>query len=652
MKRVNFRPILFAAMGVVFGIFLYFTCQFESLRAYDFVFCALFCYFFIFRPFVWRRVLLLFLVFVFFCGAGALSAHLFTQNYFTGLESGEYTVEGTAVSVVNKRGYANVVLEGVELDGIPVSGKLCVKISAEWARVGDVLSFREEVTRYTREEVFRDEDKLYYFIEDIRYGATVDEAERAGESGNPFLQLNGALYDALHANMPKDDADVSYALLTGSGGSMDETLADAVQKGGIAHIFAVSGLHIGILFTAVYLISFPLKRWRFIPPFLVAMCYCALCSFTVSSIRAVIMCTVGGVLLSLGKKKDFIEGIALASLVVLLLFPAEWLSAGFRLSFGACVGLALFSGGFARALQRLRLPKFLSAYLASSLAVQIFTFPVLIECFGYFSLWGTLLNFFVIPALPALFLGLILTALGGLLFPAAAGTLLSLPSGLIGVMNYAFSAANLTAVLTGFSMGASGVVWLTACVGLSERVYFKPKIRALLAGGFALLFILCLLFENLVFFGCKIICYQARGCSYALVRTPTEAVLVLGEDATLSDCQEFLSKQYAGELTAIVLLGEGTPAFNVAAFLPSESIYAMREQETGLRETTVLFQEEISLGSLFFRYYSPERALLYAEDSVVELCFSREGAFSADLFVGEGCGDLIFYLAGDIIIER
>ncbi len=639
-------------MGLVFGIFLYFSCRFPAFRPYDLALFVIFLFFLMRRPFAWKRLGILLLTFALFAGMGGLFAHVYTKNYFSGKPQGEYRVTGRAEQVIHKHGYTTVVLGRASFNGEEVKGKLRVQISQEGIRVSDEIAFTAQINRIGEEEFFSTEEHLSEFTQDIRYTAQTDEIEKTGISKSPFLRLNGAIHDCLHENMPRDEADVAYALLTGSGGNMDATLSDAVRKGGIAHIFAVSGLHIGILFSAVYLLCRPLKKWRLLPACALAFSYCALCSFTVSSLRAAIMCTVGGGLRVLGRKRDFVESISLSALILLTLFPAEWLSVGFRLSFGACVGLALFAGGLSRAFKRLKIPKFFGEYFAASIAVQAFTFPILMQSFGYLSLWGTLINFFVIPALPVLFLGLILCTLFSLCIPVVAPALLTLPQGMIALLSYAFSAFDFTATLSGFSIGAGSAVWLIGCLVLSERFRMTWRVRTIVASGFVVLFTLCVLLENLVLYGCKITCYERKDTSCILVRTKRESVLILDGEITLSDCEQFLQKNYGGTLSAVVILDTDGSACNVAAFLPTERVYSAKEYTTGLRETQLIAQENFQVGELSFCYLTQERLLVFAEDCTVEVCFTQSEGLKADLFVGEGCGGLIFYLTNGIIRAR
>lgn len=641
--RINSRPLLFCALGTAFGILLYARCRFGGFSFSDFILFALLLVF-AYLPVSLRRVLLVTLPFVLFALFGALSAHLYTENFLRGPAEGTYEISGTVESFSVRNGYTRCELGSLTIDGDSCGGILEGNFPSEEIRAGDRLFFTAELVRSVlpaNGEIGR------AFIENIRYTASSASLEKTEDSCDLFLRFNGALYDVLHKNMPRNEADVSYALLTGNSSVMEYSLSDAVRKGGIAHIFAVSGLHIGILYAAVSLALRPLGRWRFLPASALSLCYCAVCGFSVSSVRAVIMCFALGLNGALGRKSDFIQSLSFAAVVVLFLNPAQWFGAGFRLSFGACAGLALFSGSLSRGMKKF--PSFLRNYCSANFSVQIFTFPVLVDCFGYFSVWGTVLNFFLIPCLPVLFLCVLACSVFALIVAPAAHIFLALPAGLVSALLFLLSAADFTYVLTGFTLGAASAVFTVGCVFLSERVRLGRRARAALAAGIGILFCLIVVMENVVFFGCRI----NAGENMALVRTPHASVLVVGEGATLSSCTDFLARTYGGRLDAVAVLGEDESALvNVAAFLPAKKIYARREIQTGLRETEILFCETFEEGELSFRYEGAEKLSMLTRYGVTEFDFYGSPALGADLFVGRGQTGLIFYLENGMIYSR
>ncbi len=641
---VNFRPILFCALGLVYGIALYFRIRFGGFAPSDLLFLALFPM--AAFPFGKKRVLAVLLSFLLFSGAGAGFAHAGAERFLSGPKEGEYHINGTVYELIEEDDITFAVLGRLSFDKKRCGGKMQIDLETYGIREGDVIAFDAEVLR----NPISGKEGEYCFSADLRYVAAAREVQLIGKTRDPMLLLRAALHRTLDRHLDPTRAEVAYALLTGNSHGMDEGLLEEVRRGGIAHIFAVSGLHIGILYGAVVFLFRRLERFSTIPASLFAFLYTAFCGFTVSAVRAFVMCTALGLLRVIGKKHDFLTSLSLSALCILPFLPSEFLSAGFRLSFGACLGLGLFSGTVSRLLGRIpHFPAFLRDYLSANFSVQIVTFPILLETFGYFSVWGSLLNLFLIPLLPAFFLSILLFSLLALIIPPAAGFFLAVPNGLLGVFTAIFSFADFSAVLAGFSLGAGGTIWLVGCILLSERVRLAPLVRGIAAGVLVLLFTAAVVMQNVVFTGTRIDVSTTGSGTAALVRTPHAAVLVIDE-LSLGDAEDFLLRRYGKTLDGIIVLGEDELVpINRAAFLPAEAVYAKDEISTGLRETAVVFGDRVTVGGLEFVFESREKLTLVTEGLVVEFDFDGEGAFGADLFVHPVEGDLIFSLRHGII---
>lgn len=647
IQRVNLRPLLLAALGLVTGINAYFRIRFGGFVPSDLLFIAVFLFVAV-RPVSFKRTAAVFLSVALCTGVGVGFAALASQSFLTRKEEGRYAVSGTVISVSVLAGRTRAVLAGLAFDGENVGGRLSVTLPSEEVRTGDVVLFEGETVHTDLSGFAADPYVREAFADDVRYSASCSSFVKTGERGL-MPRLNAGIYDVLHAHLPQDEADLGYALLTGGSGGLDGTLANAVRRGGIAHIFAVSGLHIGILFGAAVFLCKKLGKFRFLPAAVLALFYSAMCGFTVSSLRAVVMCAAAGAAQAFGRKTDFLQNIALACIFVLTLFPAQWVSSGFRLSFGACVGLALFSGSISRGLAKLPVPAFLRNCLSAGISVWIFTAPLLLESFGYLSAFSILLNALVIPVLPVLFLGLLLCTLLALAMPFAAGFFLIFPKGMLSLFLFGVSFAEELPVIGGFALGTGGTVWLLSAALLSERFRLGRKGRAVLAAGCAALLAVCLSAANFVPFGCRIDLYRRGESGAALIRTPSASVLVIDGDISLAECEEFLLHTYGGELGAVVVLGEDAGQVNVAAFLGAREVRLREETDHGLIETPVRSGDSFICGNLSFRYESAERLVFSAENVLVELDFEDPALLGADLFLGEGESGLIFFLNNGII---
>ena len=636
LPHVNLRPFLFIALGLAFGILLYTRCRFGGAKGTDFIFFVLLIVFAI-RPLSFKRVGAILLCFVIAALAGAGLMHLKCERYCSGFSAGEYEVTGVVVTFDVEDSYSSLVLNQLTLDGKRTGGRLRVSVPSQSVRAGDQISFTASVKRSALPQGGSSYQESL-FIKDIRYFATLTKEEFAVMGrGNALLCLNAAVYDVLHAGLSKTQADTAYALMTGNTGSMDDSFTTAVRQGGVAHIFAVSGLHIGILYAAVSFAFRRLKKIRPIPAIAAVIVYAAFCGFSVSSVRAVIMCAVLGLYGAIGRKYDFLGTIAFAATLVLLIRPAEWLSAGFRLSFGACLGLALYSLKLKRAFTRL--PRVLANYLAANLSVQIFTLPIMLDTFGYVSLWGTVLNALLVPVLPVLFLGLFIAVILALVIPPAAQVFLAVPNGLLSVFLWIFS-FDFSLVLSGFSLGAGSAVWTGGAVALSDRVRLRERARVFCAIFLTALFMVMLVLENAVFTGCKLIAINGA----ILVETRHERVLVIDGSLSVASYQNFLDRRYGGVLDGIIIVSKNAGAgLSDALYLPADELRASTVSDTGFMQTQVLYDREFCYGELQFRFESSDKLTLTFGDKTVEIDFTGQQALYSDLFLpGESGG--VYYL--------
>ena len=644
----NLRLFVLAALGLLCGCSLYACFAFGIGHIAGVMLFALAFLLFL-PPCSRRRVLLVSAVFFFFLLAGGVGMLFGTRTFESGVAEGEYTVTGTVEFAAVRNGYADLTLSRLIIGGERAGGKMEVSVDGESVRVGDILTFTAQVGRNPL-PVNGDSFAASDLANDIRYHAAPSAYERTGRSPDVFLRINGALYDALYGHMERDEAGIAYALLTGNMRVMDDDFAEATRTGGIAHVFAVSGMHIGLLYGVVTrLLRRPLGRWAALPALLLAAAYCAMCAFTVSSVRSLLMCAFAGGMRFFGKKYDELSSLSLAAALTLLVSPVQFFSISFRLSYGGMAGIFLFSEPVGRGLRRIGVPAAFADLLVSGVTAQIFTFPMMMETFGYLSAWGILLNLIVIPALPALFLPLMACGFLSLVLPFAAGVLLALPEGLLSAVLFLFSFADLSFVIAGFSLGAGAGVWLALHLPLSGRVRLKTGVRAALSSALALLFALSLWLENSCFGGCRIDVSRSDRGTCALVRAGGESVLLI-DDASLSFCRDFLRRLSPAAPGAVAVLSEDIMrGVNTAAFLGADVVYIAYPAETGFAEKEVVCTRSFTAGEMTFIFEGASRMVLLAEGCAAEVCFDGGEALFADFFVGTGGGRLKYLLKDGII---
>ena len=207
------------------------------------------------------------------------------------------------------------------------------------------------------------------------------------------------------------------ALLRGDVSEMKETVS-AFRLVGIAHVFAVSGMHIGLVFTALSFLLGKIKLNRYVKTAITCIflfLYSYLCGFTSSSLRASITCSCVALCKLTGEKYDGVNALSESAIIVLVLSPTEVFSAGFILSYAISFSITVFAPTFKEWL------KFLPEQFASAISVlfasQAVALPLSVSFFGSFSLVSFIANFLLLPVVTIIFYFVFIGALICVILP-------------------------------------------------------------------------------------------------------------------------------------------------------------------------------------------------------------------------------------------
>lgn len=274
------------------------------------------------------------------------------------------------------------------------------------------------------------DQEAYYRVQGVELQLMDCSVVRAVGEGNSWKEalfsLRCRLEKILYENLEEEQASVLSAMLLGSKKRLDSEVKELYQASGIAHILAISGLHISFL--GMLLLRL-LRRLGCPAKIAALLCLPLLYSYGVltgagaSGLRALCMffLQLGAVLT--GRTYDMITALAAAALLLLAEQPQYLFSGSFQLSFGAILGLGLIYPALRaekrRTNQERRAAGRVCAALSDSLlaggSVMLMTLPVLLRNFYEFAPWSLLLNLLVVPLtgllLPA---GFALMAAGGL----------------------------------------------------------------------------------------------------------------------------------------------------------------------------------------------------------------------------------------------
>lgn len=194
----------------------------------------------------------------------------------------------------------------------------------------------------------------------------------------------------------EEDGGALAAILLGEKQGMDREIRELYQVNGIAHVLAVSGLHLSFLGVGVYHL---LRRITGsytvggLAGILFLSAYILMIGMTVSAFRVMVMFLFRiGADLS-GRHYDSPTALAAAAVIVCLWHPLSLYDSGFWLSFGALIAIIFI----------LPILKNLPAQsLWASVSVNLFLLPILMYSFYEFPIYGVFLNLIIIPLLSVL----------------------------------------------------------------------------------------------------------------------------------------------------------------------------------------------------------------------------------------------------------
>lgn len=211
------------------------------------------------------------------------------------------------------------------------------------------------------------------------------------------------------------------ALLLGDKGAIDSATRQEFSVAGIAHVLALSGLHVGFIALIIWWLLFPLdylrcKRLRLVLTLAAIAAFAVFTGLSPSVCRSTLMVGCAFASLAFNRRSVSLNALAVAALAILVFSPGALYGVGFQLSF-VTVGAILL---LARVPERLRSThqwiNNLSATVITSLVAMVATIALSAHYFHTISLMSVVANVLVLPVLPVLMaagaLFLLVTAAG------------------------------------------------------------------------------------------------------------------------------------------------------------------------------------------------------------------------------------------------
>jgi competence protein ComEC len=368
------------------------------------------------------------------CIAGARSARVAAPvlpfHYFG-------AVEGRVVIIDRSQSDAvRLTLDEVRLDDVApwkVPDRVRVSLHADDPVLDPVPGMRIAVTAYLSgpsgpvEPGGFDFRRMAWFrgIGAVGYARTPALPLAGPEGALPLNRLRKAISAAVQDEIPGEAGAFAAAITTGDRAAMGRDTLEALRASNLAHLLAISGLHMGLLVGFVFgsvrlgLAMIPavgaatdVRRIAALVALVAGAFYLALSGGAVSTSRAFAMVGVMLVAILVGRRALTLRAVAVAALILLLIKPETLVEAGFQMSFAATTALVAVFGAL-REVQGRRLPKWarpVFAVVLSSLVAGLATAPFSAAIFNRVAHYGLIANVVSVPVMGLLVMPLAVLA--------------------------------------------------------------------------------------------------------------------------------------------------------------------------------------------------------------------------------------------------
>jgi competence protein ComEC len=220
-----------------------------------------------------------------------------------------------------------------------------------------------------------------------------------------ILDIQTAMFDCFtKAGIEGDNFAVLRALIIGDKDLLSDEIISAYSVAGAMHVLAVSGLHVGLVYSVLFfLLSIVNKRrfGKFIrigAIFFGIWLYAALAAFSPSVCRACVMFSFVLFADLFGKKVNIYNSLAASAFFLSVINPYNIFEVGFQLSYCSVIAIVYFQPLMYRTIYiRNKILRYIFALATVSIAAQIGTLSITIFYFHTFPNYFLITNILIIP---------------------------------------------------------------------------------------------------------------------------------------------------------------------------------------------------------------------------------------------------------------
>ncbi|MEM6810948.1 MAG: ComEC/Rec2 family competence protein [Pseudomonadota bacterium] len=172
---------------------------------------------------------------------------------------------------------------------------------------------------------------------------------------SPITTAREYIKNNIIAQTDKPGQSVILALMTGQRKAIIEEDWQAMRNSGLAHMLAISGLHVGMVAGVLFFFSrlmmaaieplalrYPIKKYAAIIAISGAFFYMVMVGATIPTQRAMIMTALAMLAICLDRSPFSLRLVGIAAIIILLYRPESLVSVSFQMSFAAVTALVAF----------------------------------------------------------------------------------------------------------------------------------------------------------------------------------------------------------------------------------------------------------------------------------------------------------------------
>ena len=323
-------------------------------------------------------------------------------------------------------GCIKIVIDECKFDSKKVNSNLTVYVYDSKnlftdMEIGNIIEF-EPSSIYKTNLFDYEMPNSYCYADNLRYGANVNlnKITVVGRDVKFVERIRQYIKDNLSLGLTNENIEIAYSALFGDKEFLSSSQYDNYKLAGVAHLLAVSGLHVGIIVGVLNFLCdkvFKIKhKYKLILTSIFLLAYVILCDFSVSVIRASIMSICIMLAFTFKREPDPLSSLSLAGIIIFLINPFIVFDVSFLMSFSCIMGIIMLNKPIASVIDKTNNNAILKAF-SISLATSVSLMVIMAYFFNNLNVISLLANIILIPIFGFVFTIIFIVSMLSLIIP-------------------------------------------------------------------------------------------------------------------------------------------------------------------------------------------------------------------------------------------